>query len=164
MTKSRAPLTFDNALARIAGQIGWPAMAEATGRVVRTVRRWGDPDADESCPIDCALALDLAFQQGGGIGAPMFETYALRLEAERAEIFADQAELTRLAALGLREGSEAIAAQLACTLPDATPAIAVAAVRETEESIAAQTSALALLRRLIPTLGRPPAAAEKDRP
>ena len=147
MTKVRAPLTFDNALSRIAGQIGWPAMAAATERKDRTVRNWGDPDTGESCPIDCALALDLAYGKGGGEGAPMFEVYALRLEADRAEIYADQAELTRRAIAGIKETSEAASAQLACTLPGATPADLVKAVRETEEAIAAETNTLALLKK-----------------
>lgn len=41
MTKLRGPITYDAALARIAGVIGWPAMATATARAERTVRNWG---------------------------------------------------------------------------------------------------------------------------
>lgn len=35
MTKTRAPISYDNALARIAGLVGWAAMATTTGRAER---------------------------------------------------------------------------------------------------------------------------------
>ena len=39
MTKHRAPLSYDRAIARIAALIGYDEMARVTGRAVRTVRK-----------------------------------------------------------------------------------------------------------------------------
>lgn len=61
MTKLRHPLTYDKALAKIAGLIGWEAMGETVGQAPRTVRDWGDPDVERGCPIEAAELLDLAY-------------------------------------------------------------------------------------------------------
>jgi len=78
MTKRRAPLSIDTALARIAGRVegGWSGMATVTGRKERTVRNWGDPDTPEHIPMDAAIALDLAYVEQGGEGAPIYECYS----------------------------------------------------------------------------------------
>ncbi|MES2042576.1 MAG: hypothetical protein V4475_01805 [Pseudomonadota bacterium] len=150
MTKPRAPLTFENALARIAGQIGWAAMAEAASaglRTVkeRTVRNWGDPDTPERCAIEDAMLLDIAYQTGGGLGAPMFETYSLMLDQVRTERFSDQAELGKRTIAAVRENSEAEAALIAASLPGANPADYANALREVEEAVAALKQTLPLL-------------------
>lgn len=145
MTKPRAPLTYDNALSRIAGQIGWDAMAVAVGQKERTVRDWGDPDLERGCPIEAAELLDLAFQAGGGDGAPMHETYTLRLDVARQSKFADQVAMARAACTLIREGSEASEAMILASLPGATMAARRTALRELEEFIAAAKSAIPLL-------------------
>ena len=112
MTKRRAPLSLDAALARIAGQLprAWLDMGDLTARAERTVRNWGDPDTREQIPMDCAIALDLAYQQAGGDGAPIFECYAARLELAGVHRFADRIALGRRAADAIRECGEAGAA------------------------------------------------------
>ncbi|WP_395391431.1 hypothetical protein WBP07_12515 [Novosphingobium sp. BL-8A] len=110
MTKRRAPLTIDAALARIAGQIegGWNAMAEAVGRKSGSiVRAWGDPDRREQIPLPDAIALDMAYRAAGGEGAPIFETYAYQLDEAGAFRFANEIALGKLAALVIRECGEA---------------------------------------------------------
>lgn len=145
MTKARAPLSYDNALARIAGLIGWAAMATATARAERTVRNWGDPDATESCPIECAEALDLAFQAAGGDGAPMFETYARRLDVARTERFADERQLSIFTSSLAREAGEAVGALITASMPGATERDRATALREVEELLTVSSSTLPLL-------------------
>lgn len=145
MTKARAPISFDNALTRIAALLGWPAMAAAVDRKERTVRNWSDPDTGETCPVDCALKLDLLFQAGGGEGAPMFETYSLLLETGHAEQFGCQRELAKKLHVAIKEGAEAHSAILSVTLPGADAADRANAKREVEEGIAALKATLPLL-------------------
>lgn len=145
MTKLRGPLTYDAALARIAGLVGWSAMATATDRADRTVRNWGDPDASESCPIECAELLDLAFQAAGGEGAPMFETYARRLDVARAERFADERQLSICTSTVAREAGEAVAALITASMPGGSERDRTHALREVEQLLNAASSTLPLL-------------------
>ncbi len=150
MTKLRAPLTVENALTKIAGLIGFAAMAESLttpGRPVaeRTVRNWSDPDTPERCPIEAGIRLDVAYQAAGGDGAPIYETYGLLLDAAHAEHFADEAELARRTISAIKEGGEAHAALVAASRPGATALDRRAALREVEQGVAALTSTLPLL-------------------
>lgn len=147
MTKLRAPLSIDAALARIAGQLpqGWAGIGEATGRAERTARNWGDPDTPEAVPMDLAIRLDLAFQAAGGQGAPIFETYALQLELAAATRFADRFALAKLAAETVRECGEANSALITASQPEANTSDHINALREIEEAIAALNQARAQL-------------------
>jgi hypothetical protein len=149
MTKVRAPLSLDGALARIAGQLpgSWAEMAKEVDRSERQVRNWGDPDVPDAIPMPAAIKLDLAFQKAGGEGAPIHDVYALLLHTARSDAFADQIDLSRHTAVAIRENAEAACAQIRCTMPGASPNDLAAAVRETEEAINAATATLAVLRR-----------------
>lgn len=151
MTKARAPLSIDAGLARIAGHLpgGYTDMATIVGRAVRTVRNWGDPDTAEQIPLDCAIALDLAFIAAGGDCAPLFETYQLQLELAQMERFACNIALGKHAAKVIREGGEAHSALLLATLPGATENDRKNALRECSE-------AFDVLKRALPLLGADP--------
>ena len=153
MTKLRPPLSVEQALTRIAGQVpgDWQAMAAVVGKAERTVRNWGDPDTPEDISIRAAIALDLEYQRCGGVGAPINDVYALLLKTGRAEVFACQAKLTAATIVEIVESAEAIAAQLAAAQPGADQAAYDHAVRQKEEDIAAAQHSLTLLR-----AGRPP--------
>lgn len=158
MTKHRPALTLGAALGRIRGQLpgGWHEMAAIADRSVSTVYAWDAPDGTESIPMDCAIKLDIAFQQAGGVGAPIYEVYAIRMKAAEAAAFAEQVTLTEHLAVVMKEGAEAEQAILLSTLPADAADRAIAkrhARQQVEESIAAQTAALALLREEPP---RPP--------
>lgn len=153
MTKHRAPLSFDDALSRIAGQVGgFEKMGNRVGRQSRTVRNWGDPDTTEHCPVDCALELDLMFMEHGGTGAPMYEAYAHQLELAELTRHADRHELSRLTSLFAKEGGEAVGALIRASMPDASPADRRAAEVELAQ-------ALEVARRLLPHVaGQSPGA------
>ena len=108
MTKHRAPLTIDAALARIAGQLGdWGRVAQAVDRSESLVRAWGDPERRETIPLPDAVKLDLAYRDAGGDGSPFFETMAYLLDQAGMFRFADEIALGRLAAHVIRECGEA---------------------------------------------------------
>ncbi|WP_439569080.1 hypothetical protein [Sphingopyxis sp.] len=154
MTKARAPLSIDAALARIAGQLtnGFDDMARVAGRQVRTVRNWSDPDTAEQVPVDCAIALDLAYIAAGGSGAPIFEAYALKLELADAAKFGDRHQLLRHAQDVARETGEANAAIIGAAHPAATKT-------DRARALAEATEAREALNQVIPLL-----AAEVDQP
>jgi hypothetical protein len=146
MTKARAPLTIDAALARIAGTIpgGWKRMGELCARIEhgelrsrseRTVRNWGDPDTSEQIPLDCAIVLDIEFQKAGGDGFPLFDTYQHLIDIAISEKLACNLELARRTRAAIREGGEAHDALVAAILPGATAAERAAAVKEVLEAI-----------------------------
>jgi hypothetical protein len=145
MTKVRAPVTFDNALSRIAGQIGWPAMAAATGQAERTVRDWSDPDTGRQCTVTAAVALDLAYLAGGGGARPMLETFTLLVDHAQAAAFGDQLALAEQTCSVIKEAAEAERALVRAILPGATAADRATARHEVEDAILEMKAALPLL-------------------
>jgi hypothetical protein len=143
MTKHRPPLSVDAALARIAGalQNGWTEMAARTDRSESLVRAWGDPDRRERIPIDDAIVLDLAFQEAGGVGAPIYEAYSVMLDEAGALRFADRIALSQLASKVIRDCGEASASLVTTALPSATANDRRDALREVEEAIVDLTRA-----------------------
>lgn len=158
MTKHRAPLTFDAALARIAGQVdgGFDALASHCDRTARTVRNWGDPDTPEAIPLDVALRFDLLFAEAGGEGAPFFEAYAAQLELAACAHFADRFELLARTERLLKEAGEAHAALLRVCQPDATPADEARAYREAGEAFEEFKPVLAFLSARVSARERSP--------
>ncbi|EPR09893.1 hypothetical protein M527_07150 [Sphingobium indicum IP26] len=151
MTKRRAPLSIDAALARIAGQLegGWQEMATVTGYGERTVRGWGDVDREEQINMPSAIRLDVAYQAAGGIGAPIFEAYGDMVRAAQAEAFGDRQELHLEAIRLIKENGEAETAVLEAALPGAGPAEEAKAQKELLE-------VRSFVDRLLLRLGRKP--------
>jgi hypothetical protein len=145
MTKVRAPLTFAQAITRIAGVLGWPAMARLTGRTERTVRYWSEDDQDGCPTLNHAFKLDLAYRAAGGEGAPILESYAAQLDVAAADLPACRTDLTTTVGLVAREVGEAVYHALAVAAPGASPAMVHRAIIESEE---AQGHLSALVRRL----------------
>ncbi|HMO74546.1 MAG TPA: hypothetical protein PKD99_02410 [Sphingopyxis sp.] len=154
MTKARAPLSIEAAIVRIAGIFddGFAGLARIAEREARTVRNWSDPDTPEEIPVGRAIALDLAYIEAGGAGAPIFEAYALQLELAEAEQFADRLELLRHAQSVVRETGDANAAIIGAAQPTAGDAERARALAEVAEAIEA-------LRNAIPLLGPLPSSA-----
>ena len=127
MTKHRPPISIDAALARIAGQLpgSWAQMAELTGYVERTVRRWGDVEAasDEvaarDIPMRAAVKLDVAYQVAGGIGKPIYEAYGDLVGAADIEAFGCKQDLLRETLVFTKENHDAETALFEATMPDA---------------------------------------------
>jgi hypothetical protein len=158
MTKRRAPLTFDAALARVAGQVpgGFDALASHAGRQIRTVRNWGDPDTPEQIPADVMVRFDLLFSEAGGEGSPFFEAYAAQLEIAASAQFADRHELLARTERLLKEAGEAHAALVRACQPDATAADEARANREAAEAFEAFKPVLAFFQARISARERGP--------
>lgn len=144
MSKPRPPLSIDAALARIAGQVpgGWAAMAQSTGYVERTVRKWGDPDDEAEINLTAAIQLDILFQQSGGEGTPIYDAYGLLVGACVAERFVDGFDLLRCAIDVAKETGDAEAALMRLALPEAGPADRLIAQRELLQALDAVKAAL----------------------
>ncbi|HXH52561.1 MAG TPA: hypothetical protein VNH53_03905 [Sphingomicrobium sp.] len=146
MTKRRAPLTFENALTRVASEVGWSEVARICRHKERTVRNWSEPDTTAEISLEAALELDLAWRAAGKEGAPFLTCYQTRLDAEATAADPSRDALIGTAAKAAKEGGEAVAAVLATARPGASSADDAIAERELEESIEAQTAALAAIR------------------
>lgn len=157
MTKPRAPLSVEQALARIGGQLdgGFEAMGALTGRSASMVRAWGDPDRREYIPLDCAIVLDLAFVAAGGDGAPLHEAYTHQLEQAALLQWAAGRELARHAAQVIKECGEAGSALVLATQPGACPRIKAQAATEVAEALDTLKRALPLLQAAEP-VSQPP--------
>lgn len=146
MTKVRPPLTFENALTKVAGHIGWDRVAEITKKGESTVRNWSDHDTTTSITLECALLLDAEFHKAGGDGTPFLLCYATRLEASKIASSPELAALIASAASSAKESGEAVSALLHAATHKASLADIAIAERELEEAINAQTNALAAVR------------------
>lgn len=156
MTKLRAPCSFEQALARIAGQLpnGFNTMAEITGRSASTLRAWGDPDRREEISLPAACALDLAFVEAGGEGAPLHEAYTHQLEQAALRQWAPGRELARHAAQVIKECGEAGSSLVLATQPGACDRVKAKAAQELAE-------ALEVIKRTLAVLNTPEGRAQE---
>lgn len=146
MTKRRPALTIELALETVGVRIGWDEVARLAGFEQRTVRNWSDPDTtprpEDVISLALSMKLDVAYRQAGGEGAPMLQSYALRLDTETAAACADVRERAKRIAKAAKETGEALEAQILANLPGASPAAQELAKRETEQAIGALTNTL----------------------
>lgn len=149
MTKHRSPLTFDAALARVAGQVpgGFAALAKGAPRsyAERTVRNWGDPDTPEAIPIDVALHFDMMFAEAGGDGSPFLESFVHQREQAELAYHSARIQLGKHAAEVIRECGEAGSALVTASQPGASPNDRARALKEC-------TEAFEILRQTLPLL------------
>lgn len=159
MTRVKAPMSIDAALARIAGQFanGYKDLARVVNRHESTVRAWGyDDKPDQQIPMPCAIALDIAYQREGGEGSPMFETFALQVKVAREKAFASGIALAQRACVQIREGAQATEAIVLASMPSAGPAQRAQAIRELEDVVRESTTTIALLTTVQPAGEAPP--------
>ena len=142
MTKLRPPVSFEQAITRIAGALGWPEVARIVNRGERAVRDWSDPDSQAAPTIDQAFALDLAFVAAGGGETPFHAVYALRLDLE-ASASNGIDRLRADVAAAAKEVGEAISALVLACDSNATPADRARAMQEGQEGLEALTRAMA---------------------
>ncbi|SEM73015.1 hypothetical protein SAMN05192583_1020 [Sphingomonas gellani] len=146
MTKERAPVTIENTLYRVLGELTIELAAETTGRAESYLRALSDPDKRERLTIEDAIKLDLAWRAGGREGFPLYETFGRIIESEAAERFADADALGLLTQDYARESGEATAWLIAAMQPGASLDTLRRALKECEEADTACTPAIANLR------------------
>lgn len=149
MTKRRKPVTIENALLKVLGELGLERAAEITGHAGGYLKSLTDPDTRYRLTVEDAIKLDLAYRaerEEGVAGVyPLYEAYGLILEVAGASRFATAEQLHRHAARVAKEGGEASAALILASLPNATPEHRKAALKELEDAIAADKAAIQLL-------------------
>ncbi len=151
MTKARAPLTFEQAIALIGGTIGFDVAGAAVDRSDRTVYDWSDPTKPGlPTPIQC-VALDRAYIAGGGKeGAPILESYALQVEVALQDSRACTLALAEDIANAARESADAIAASVLVAHPGAAPAAIYRAIAESEDACGTFARVIARLKSFLP--------------
>lgn len=138
MTKLREPLSHNSALDEIVACIGWPAAERATGRGERAIRKWSEPDVKRVVPIDCAIALDIAYIEATGAPVAPFEAfYQLKLQLARARAVHAATSAAEILADAHRETGEAFAAHALASCPGADAQARRGADREIDEAIVA---------------------------
>ena len=150
MTKVRPPASFCDAITRIAAHIGWggcsAALSTDTRKVAeRTIRNWSDPDTEPCISLEDALKLDLAHQEAGGIGTPLFDAYALQLDRETERARQHQPCLINMTAAAAKETGEAMHALVLANSPYASTNDKARAAAEIMEAIEAMQKSLIAL-------------------
>ncbi len=134
MTKIREPMSFHDAVTKVAGLLGWARTAEAVGKAERTVRNWSDPDTGALPTIEDALRMDAAYLARGGAEPPMLTAYAMHLDMENARP-SDPREIAASMKTAAREAAEAMGALgEVLAAPNGDPTILAAAQRECMEA------------------------------
>lgn len=157
MTKERAPLSIENALRRVLGQLELERAAELTGRSESYLHALTDPDRRECLAVPDLEALDLAHHEQFGTGFPLFETLGRRLGTARAERFADLAAIGGHARGIAKEHAEALDAMLAASLSGRPDARALSrTLQELEDLARAVTDGMTTVRCAIAHLSAAP--------
>jgi len=159
MTQLRAPRTYDEAITRIAGVIGWDRICQLTGRAVRSARYWSQPNCRTVPSIAQAQDLDAAYIAAGGPGSPFLDAFEFQLGQQLQRQDACTRELLSEIAIASKEFGEAMAAAIRVTQSNASPQDVYIAFAEVEQSARAID---ALMRRLSSFLPSQTTDAGKD--
>jgi hypothetical protein len=151
VTLARTPLTFADAMTRVAGVLTFARCRSIVHRSDRAVRSWSEPASGKSPTVVQAFALDTAYRLAGGEGAPFAEALAHQVDTAVAQQTACQRELAAEIQALAKESGEAIAASIVITMPNPSPRDTHRALVEAEQ---AHQSSGRLLRRLSSFLPR----------
>lgn len=145
MTKVRPPVTIENTLYRILGELGIDKAAEVTGRSQDYLRALSDHDKREQLTVRDMISLDAACRANGDPTYPLYETVGLILLASGAEDLSNAACLGHSVVALAREHGEAQSALIDAVIHPGDIIRMETALREAEESRDAQTDTIALL-------------------
>ncbi|RZF64500.1 hypothetical protein EWE75_10000 [Sphingomonas populi] len=119
--------------------------AAITGRAEAYLREASDPDRPQRLTVQDMLKLDVEHLAFDGT-TPLFAAYGALVAQARAEIYVDAVAIGRATKDVLKEDGDAHLALFLASQPDATDQDLRAALRETEESVAAQSQAIHVVR------------------
>lgn len=145
MTKVRPPVTIENTLYRVLGELGIDRAAQVTSRSKDYLRNLSDQDKREQLTVRDLISLDAACRANGDPTYPLYETVGLMLLAAGAEHISQAACLGQSAASMAREHGEAHAALIEAVIHPGDVARMEIALREAEEARDASTDTIALL-------------------
>lgn len=147
MTKRRAPVSIENTLYRVLGELGIERAAEVTGRSESHLRALTDPDKRERLTVEDGIKLDLACAAAGDDTRPIYTTMGLLLKDATADRHACAVAIGRAAQTVNFENAEAVAALMAIALdPTSDPKLREHALRQAEEAHEAYGDTIQLLR------------------
>jgi hypothetical protein len=146
VTKFRTPLTFPDAITRVAGVLTFKGMANLLSRSDRCVRNWSDPETMASPSLAQALTLDAAYRLAGGDGSPILEAYAFQLDAQITELSACTSALAADLGIAARECGEAISSAVAVTQGGASISEVHCALVESEQARSALAQVIERLK------------------
>lgn len=149
MTLLRDPVTIENTLFTVLGELTVELAAELTGRHVGYLNNLTHPGRRETLSVRDLEILDLAYAKATGKGMPLFEALSRRLESAQADLFADARAIGETAGRLAKEGGEAAAALIEAALSNGNPDKLKAALRECEQSDAVNDHAIAQLRQAL---------------
>jgi hypothetical protein len=145
MTKLREPVSIENTLMAVIGRMTIERASEVTGREIHYLRALTDPDKPTILNVADLEALDLEAHASWGEGFPLFEALGRRLDSAKADRFADQVEIARVAAVHAKEAGDATAAMILAS-GSTDRRVLENALREAEQSDAAADTCVAVLR------------------
>lgn len=151
MTLLRIPFTFDDAMTRVAGVIGWAEAARIAGREVRTVRFWSEEGCTATPSIATAVKFDAAYRAAGGEGAPFAEAHAHILGKHIDRSDACRRALAEDLATAARETGEATAHAIIVATANASPRDTMRAIAEAEQGRNAMARLVRRLTSFLPT-------------
>jgi len=155
MTVHRAPFSFEQAITKIAGFLGWAEAASAIGISASRLRDFSNPNVEGDIKLEDALALDRAYERAGGPeGRPIHQCYTFRLDTEAAVPGHDAEAFRRLTAEAAEKSGEAIAALVACSRPNPSAAEVAIARRDTEQAMGVFQNTLPMLDGAGPSTAR----------
>jgi hypothetical protein len=112
MTYQREPGKIGQAVAKIAGELGWDVCAEVAGVTEGTVRNWSNDHSRQTPPVAAAMRLDAAYVARTGREPPIHAVYAAFLDMS-ARPTADVEVIASIAQLASKEGGEGVSALVA---------------------------------------------------
>lgn len=156
MTKLREPVSIENALHLVLGELRIEVAAEVTSRTAAYLRAATDPENRQELTVRDQELLDQAHDARFGRGFPLFEALGRRMECARSERFADAAAIGAAAVDLARESGQASAALFDAALDAGRdPRKLTQALREAEDVDRAAGTAVATLKAAIAN-ARPP--------
>lgn len=147
MTKRRAPVSIENTLYRVLGELGIERAAEVTGRSESHLRALTDPDKRERLTVEDGIKLDLACAAAGDDTRPIYTTIGLLLKDANANRHACAVALGDAVRTITLETAEAEVAIIAAIVdPTGDPKLRENALRQAEEAHEAYGDTIQLLR------------------
>lgn len=155
MTKLRPPLSIEQAVTDVILAIGIDAASEATGRRKAYLTDASDPDKRLLLTARDAVALDGAHDRIVG-GRPIHDMMGLMIDDCAPGAVSCERQLFDATIEAIRESSEAHAALLEASRPDASPAKRRTAMRELVQAFAAKRRIMPILGKMLGQTSQPP--------
>ncbi|MBB4152927.1 hypothetical protein GGQ80_000815 [Sphingomonas jinjuensis] len=156
MTLERDPLTMENELNLVLGEIGMERAAAITGRAPGYLRNLSHPDRREQLTARDMFLLDIEHDARFGRGYPLFEALGRQLQTARAARFADSAAIAHHSADLARENGEAIGALIAAGFAPGDDKALAEALRQVEDVHRVASAAMATIHAALGRTADPP--------